>query len=196
MCTKFKRDDSLVAREITLVVASCVAMMRRMFSMRVLLTNACLRRAILLLPAASGVIGCAAEDTIVALTIESGDDVGAVANLHVTVRQEPDRELIVDFVPPTEETDAGPIMKRSFFERLTLSGGWERADARIEVEAQDEDGKRLFARPTTARIRPEGAVAASVMLGEDAAPMATDAGTEAGADPEDDAGQAAGDGGA
>jgi len=153
-----------------------------MISMRVLLKNACLHRSLLLVPFASAAIGCAADDTVVALTIVSGDDVGAVASLHVTVRQEGGRELVTDLDAQSEMTDAGRVILRSYFERITLPGDWERATARIEVEAQDEDGAALFNADTTARIRPEGAVAATVMLGKDDAPPAMDAGS---VDPED-----------
>ena len=164
-----------------------------MISMRVLLRNACWRRSFLLLPIASAAIGCAADDTIVALTVNSGDDVGAVASLHVTVRQEGGRELVTDLAAQSELTDAGRVILRSYFERLTLSGDWEHAPAQIEVEAQDEDGASLFTAETTVRIRPEAAVAATVMLGAEDAPAPMD---DAGSgDTEDDAGAAPADGG-
>lgn len=159
--------------------------------MCVLIRNACLRRSLLLLPLAGTAIGCAADDTVVALTINAGDDVGAVASLHVTVRQE-ERELVTDLAAQTEQTDAGRVILRSYFERLTLSGAWKHATARINVEAQDADGATLFTAQTKARIRPEGAVAASVMLGTDNVPAPADAG---GGDSEDDAGAAPADGG-
>lgn len=167
-------------------------MMRRMISMRVLLTSACLRQSLLLVPIASAAIGCAADDTILALTIDSGDDVGAVARLQVTVSQGDGRELVADLAAQTEMTDAGRVIVRSYFERITLPGDWEHAPARIEVEAQDGDGSALFTAETTVRIRPEGAVAASVMLGADGATATLDAGS---GDPEDDAGVALADGG-
>jgi hypothetical protein len=86
--------------------------------------------------AALCLVACAADDTIVALNVSS-TNVGSVASLHVVFQQGTHNHL-VDLVPPTEQAEDGtPVIKPSFYERITLPGGWPSGDATVTVDALD-----------------------------------------------------------
>lgn len=116
-------------------------------------------------------------DTVIALTVNSADEVGQVNSLRIAISQAGEATDVTDIVPPTETTDAGTRIKPAFFERVILPEGWASGTAVIEVSAQNVDGMP-FAATTMAMVRAEGAVAAAVMLGENAPTPTMDAGTD------------------
>lgn len=113
-------------------------------------------------------VACSSDDTIVSLNVTATDRVPVVERMQVTFKQG-SRSFVYDFAPPednaTEETPAS--IKNSFFQRITLPGDWDEAEAKISVEAFGE-GDDSFDPPlvddTTAKIEPEGVVAAYVEL--------------------------------
>ena len=112
---------------------------------------------------------CSSDDTIVSLNVTATDRVPAVEHLQVTFKQG-SHTYAYAFAPP-EETSAEPdsvkSIKNSFFQRITLPGDWDEANATVSVEALQE-GDAKFAPPlvdeTQVTIRPNGVVAAFVKL--------------------------------
>lgn len=128
------------------------------------------RRVIVSLAAVSGLAACSGGDTIVSLNVSATDAVPVVDELRVTITQG-SREHVARFAPPIEKPTGDdappPSIKNSFFERITLPGDWEKAEATLEVVASDEDGDAFvpaLGDETTITIRPEGVVAAYVTL--------------------------------
>lgn len=138
-----------------------------------------------LLLLALSLLACGESDTVIALTVNSADQVGQVNSLRIAISQAGEATYVTDIVPPTQTTDAGTRIKPSFFERVILPADWASGTATIEVTAQNVDGMP-FGAMTMAMVRAEGAVAASVMLGENAPPPTPN--LDAGVD--DDAGTA------
>jgi hypothetical protein len=133
---------------------------------------------------------CSSSDTILALTVNSGADIGAVGKLHVVVTPATGSAFTFDFAPPLID---GSI-KASFFERIKLPSGFE-GRATVTVEAQDAAQTTTAAARTEITIVKDGAVAASVMLMPGPLPPPpTDGGADAGdAAPTTDGGADAGD---
>jgi hypothetical protein len=107
----------------------------------------------------AAVAACSSSDTTLALTVNSGADIGAVDHLHVVVTPASGSPFLFDFKPPTTD---GAIVA-SFFERIKLPGGY-RGPATVTVEAQSAAGTTRAAAVTTTDIVENGAVAASVTL--------------------------------
>jgi hypothetical protein len=112
---------------------------------------------------------CSSDDTIVSLNVTATDRVPVVERMQVTIKQG-SRSFVYDFKPPNDISTAPEgvsSVQNSFFERITLPGDWDEAEARISVEAFQEEGDS-FAPPltddTAVTIVPEGAVAAYVQL--------------------------------
>lgn len=161
---------------------------------------------------------CSSDDTIVSLNVTATDRVPVVERMQVTIKQG-SRSFVYDFNPPNDITTAPEgvsSIKNSFFERITLPGDWDEAEARISVEAFQEDGDSFAPKltdDTAVTIVPDGAVAAYVELdipaeppppaeggagGEGAGGAGNEGGTPAGGAPTDaggegNAGGAAGD---
>lgn len=113
---------------------------------------------------------CSSGDTVLALTISSTADVGAVANVRVTVSQPSAAPKTITFAP---EAADGAIVA-SFFKRIALDG-LKDGDANVLVEALDGAGTTFLSATTTAGIMEHHVVAASVQLTR--ARPAADAGT-------------------
>lgn len=112
--------------------------------------------------AASALLACSTDDTIVALNVEATSDVGVVETLSVSITQSGQTPVVTAFQPPTAG-DAG-VIDSSFFERIKLPEDWKKARADILVEALNASGTRITSDTTQVTIRPEGAVAAFVEL--------------------------------
>jgi hypothetical protein len=112
---------------------------------------------------------CSSDDTIVSLNVTATDRVPVVETMKVTFKQG-SRSYVYDFKPPTE-TSAAPdsvsSVKNSFFERITLPGDWDEAEATVAVEAFKVGGGSFspaLTDDTTVVIQPDGAAAAYVEL--------------------------------
>jgi hypothetical protein len=126
----------------------------------------------------AAVAACSTSDTTLALTVNSGADIGAVDHLHVVVTPASGSPFVFDFKPPTTD---GAIVA-SFFERIKLPSGF-RGPATVTVEAQSAAGTTTAAAVTTTDIVENGAVAASVTLKPGGLPVGGgDGGTDGGAD--------------
>lgn len=122
------------------------------------------------LAALSFVAACSSDDTIVALNVAATDRVPAVKQLQLTLTQG-SHKLVRELTPPSEKSNPPegeePItsIKNSFFERITLPGDWDEADAKLVVELFNEDGERFdppLVDETTVKIQPNAVVAAYV----------------------------------
>jgi uncharacterized membrane protein YgcG len=124
------------------------------------------------LAALTFVPACSSDETIVTLNVTATDRVPAVERLQVTFTQG-SRKLVRDFEPPSE-TSSPPegeepqtSIKNSFFKRLSLPDDWQEADAKVLVEAFDENGERFdppLVDETTVGVLPNEVVAAYVQL--------------------------------
>lgn len=144
---------------------------------------------------------CSSDDTIVSLNVAATDRVPVVERLQVKIKQGSHTHAY-DFAPPTDSTaapDSVESIKNSFFQRITLPGDWDEADALVSVEAFQKGGAE-FAPPlvdeTQITIRPNGVVAAYVKLDIPEQPPMGGAGGEGGAGPAGEAGAPATEGGA
>jgi len=128
--------------------------------------------------------GCSSSDTILALTINAGADIGTAETLHVVVTPASGTAFTFDFAPPLVD---GSI-KSSFFERIKLPSSLE-GPATVTVEAQNAAHTTTTASgQTQTTIVKDGAVAASVTLMPGGLPPPGDGGADAG-----DAGATGGD---
>jgi hypothetical protein len=110
---------------------------------------------------------CSSDDTIVSLNVNASDRVPAVEHLQVTFKQG-SHSYAYEFAPPTDTSGDGvKSIKNGFFQRITLPGDWDEADAMVSVEAFQANGA-AFTPPlvdeTQITIVPEGTVAAYVKL--------------------------------
>jgi hypothetical protein len=156
------------------------------------------RRFVVSLISVCALLACSDDDAVVALNVTAGDDVPVVDQLHVTITQG-SRKFVYDFAPPTEPGmgDAGPSIKNSFFERITLPDDFEDENALVHVEARHTGGAPFvppLTSETTVGIVEDGAVAAYVTLAFPVPPP--DQGGEAGAGGEGGAAGAGGESGA
>jgi uncharacterized membrane protein YgcG len=124
------------------------------------------------LAALTFVTACSSDDTIVSLNVSATDRVPAVERLQVTFTQG-SRKLVLDFEPPTDEStppegeEPQISIKNSFFQRLTLPDDWEKANAKLVVEAFGEGGEPFdppLVDETTVSVLPNEVVAAYVQL--------------------------------
>jgi len=119
---------------------------------------------------------CSSSDTILALTINSGADIGTVETLHVVVTPASGAAFTFDLPAPLVD---GSI-KSSFFERIKLPSSLE-GPATVTVEAQNAAHTTTASGQTQTTIVKDGAVAASVMLMPGGLPPPGDGGADAGA---------------
>lgn len=122
----------------------------------------------------ASVTACSTSDTILALTIKSGADIGAVDKIQVKVTSTSGATFSDSFAPPT--TDGA--IQASFYQRLTLSS--VSGPATITAEAQ-RGGVTFAAGLTSVTIVKDGATAAAITLMLGGLPP-PDAGTDAGSD--------------
>lgn len=108
---------------------------------------------------------CAEDETVVAVNINSTDEVGNPSALVITISQSGQAAVMKEIEPPTRTQDSGVSIKPEFFERVSLPDDWERAKSEVKVEAKDGRGVYLSAK-TEVTVRPGGAVAAYVELGK------------------------------
>jgi hypothetical protein len=113
----------------------------------------------------ASLIGCAEDETIVAVTVASSDEVGNPNSLVITISQAGESPVVKEIMPPTQMQDGGMTIQPKFFERVGLPDGWKRAKGEVKVEAKDGRGVYLSAQ-TEITVRPGGAVAAFVDLGK------------------------------
>jgi len=129
--------------------------------------------------ASLGALSCSSSDTILALTITSASDVGAVSKLRVTIKPQPPATFTDiakdDIIPQTMPADAGPVIKSSFFVRLTLPENTD-GPATVLVDAIDANGTAFAGGRTDAQIQKDHTVAAQVMLTVGGPPPETDGG--------------------
>jgi hypothetical protein len=118
---------------------------------------------------------CSSSDTILALTVNSGADIGAVDTLHVVVTPTTGAPFTFDFAPPLID---GSI-KSSFFQRIKLPSSLE-GPATITVEAQNAAHTTTASGQTQTTIVKDGGIAASVMLMPGGLPPPGDGGADGG----------------
>jgi hypothetical protein len=122
---------------------------------------------------------CADDETVVAVNVNSTDEVGNPSSLVITLSQQGQSPVVKEIEPPTRTQDSGVSIQPMFFERVLLPDAWEREKTEVKVEATDSSGVYLSAE-TEVTVRPGGAVAAFVDLGkkpEMTEPDEDDAGT-------------------
>ncbi len=128
--------------------------------------------------ASLGALSCSSSDTILALTITSASDVGAVSKLRVTITPQPPAsfsEIMKEVDPQTMPADAGPVIASSFFVRLSLPESTN-GPATVLVEALDAAGNAYAGGRGDAVIQKDHAVAAQVKLTVGGPPPETDGG--------------------
>jgi hypothetical protein len=108
---------------------------------------------------------CQEGESVVAVNINSTDEVGNPSALVVTITQAGQAPVEREIKPPTRTQDSGVSIKPMFFERVQLPDSWEHAKAEVKVDAKDARGVYLSAM-TEITVRPGGAVAAFVDLGK------------------------------
>jgi hypothetical protein len=124
---------------------------------------------------------CAEDETIVAVNVNSTDEVGNPSALVITISQPGQTPVVREIEPPTRTQDSGVSIQPMLFERVGLPDSWKRAKSDVKVEAKDARGVYLSAE-TEVTVRPGGAVAAFVDLGKKPdmmEPAEDDAGTAA-----------------
>jgi hypothetical protein len=129
---------------------------------------------------ATTIAACSSSDTIVAVTVSSSANVGAVSKLVITVTPKAGSATMAEFVPPSVD---GAILP-SFFERVKIPSGISGA-ATVRVDALDQAGVSfawgaadtniISGGATTALVKvsrtgsmmPDGGVDGSVDIGSD-----------------------------
>ncbi len=128
--------------------------------------------------ASLGALSCSSSDTILALTITSDSAVGAVSKLRVTIKAEPPAtfgDIMQEVDPQTMPADAGPVIKSSFFVRLTLPESTD-GPATVLVDALNSSGAAFAGGRGDAVIQKNHVVAAQVKLTVGGPPPETDGG--------------------
>ena len=108
---------------------------------------------------------CSTGDTVVAVNVSSGRDVGDVSKVKITITQEGQDPLTESFKPQTERVDGERSIVSHFYRRMMVPDGWKEAPAVVEVEALNqselvEDDK------ITVNIEHERTVPAFLELGQ------------------------------
>jgi hypothetical protein len=144
---------------------------------------------------------CSSSDTtIVALTINSGSEIGVVTKLRVTITPSSGAAPTTEeFVPTLDTTpDSGGVIAPSFFHRIQVAGD-PAGPASITIEALNANNAVFAVGATTADLRSHGATTASVKLMLGTMLPTPDGGSDAHSGDAGDAGTAgdapAGDGG-
>ena len=108
---------------------------------------------------ATTIAACSSSDTIVAVTVTSNADVGAVSKLVITVTPKAGSAMMSEFVPPSLD---GAILS-SFFERVKVPSGVSGA-ATVRVDALDQAGVSFASGATDVNIISGGATTALVKV--------------------------------
>lgn len=124
--------------------------------------------------------GCADDETVVSVNVNSTDDVGNPSSLIITISQDGQSPVVKEIMPPTRMVDAGALIEKTFFERISLPDSWEKEESKVKVEAKNASGVYLTAE-TKCTVRPGGAVAAFVDLGKEPETMEPAGDDDAGA---------------
>jgi hypothetical protein len=142
------------------------------------MSSSCVARVAFVL-AIAGSSACSDDETVVAVNINSADEVGNPSSLVITISQEGQSPVVKEIMPPTRTQDSGVSIQPTFFERIVLPDAWEREQSEVKVDAKKASGVYLSAQ-TKITVRPGGAVAAFVDLGKKpdmTVPDEADAGT-------------------
>jgi hypothetical protein len=111
---------------------------------------------------------CSDEDTVLALNFTVRQSASGARTLAVSVTQPGQSPVETTVDVATKESDAGIVLKNTtFFERIVLPAGYTEAEASVQVVAKDASGAQVGMGSATVGIRPAGAVAGYVTLGED-----------------------------
>lgn len=108
--------------------------------------------------------GCSEDDTVLALNVTLEDTARPASTLTVTLSQGGQTKQTAELQIPTEPTDGGMISKKSFYDRITLSGLGD-GQAMVTVEAK-QGGSSLDTASTMVEVEQNGAVAGYVTLGK------------------------------
>ena len=108
---------------------------------------------------ATAIAGCSNSDTIVAVTVSSNANVGAVSKLIITVTPKTGAETMSELVPHSFD---GAILS-SFFERVKIPSGISGA-ATVRVDALDQAGMSFVSGTTNVNIISGGATTALVKV--------------------------------
>jgi hypothetical protein len=125
--------------------------------------------------AVASLMACEEDETIVAVNVNSTDEIGNPSTLVITITQSGQSLVVKEIKPPTRTQDSGVSIQPMFFERVKLPDSWEHAKAEVKVEAKNSSGVYESA-TTEITVRPGGAVAAFVDLGKKPEMMMGDAG--------------------
>jgi hypothetical protein len=126
-----------------------------------------------------GSSACGDDETIVSVNVNSTDDVGNPSAIIITISQDGQSPVTKEIMPPTRMVDAGTLIEKSFFERITLPDSWEHEESTVKVEAKNSSGVYLTAETKTT-VRPGGATTAFVDLGKKPETMKPSDGEDAG----------------
>jgi hypothetical protein len=113
----------------------------------------------------AGLCACTEDETIVAVNINSSDEVGNPSSLVITITQPGQTPVVDEITPPTRTMDSGVTIQPMFFERVALPDSWEGVKSEVKVDAKKDAGVYLSA-SSEVTVRPGGAVAAYVDLGK------------------------------
>jgi hypothetical protein len=122
------------------------------------------------------VAACSDSETVVAVTISSDSEIGAVSKLQVTVTPVSGMVATAELVPPANP-DGGAILS-SFFVRVILPDDPE-GSASVLARALDPAGNVIAIGATMTSLRSKGAVAASIMMMPGSTLPPPDGGTQA-----------------
>lgn len=135
--------------------------------------------------AGAALSSCSDGDTVLALNVTLRPTAQSARSLAVNITQPGQSAVDTTVAIATKETDAGLVPANNmFFERITLPASFSDATASVTVVAKDEAGADVGMASAMVTVRPAGAVAGYVTLGEDPPPTpppteGVDAGTPA-----------------
>ena len=129
---------------------------------------------------AAGLCACAEDETIVAVNINSTDEVGNPSSLVITISQPGQTPVVREIMPPTRTMDSGVTIKPMFYERIPLPDSWDDVKSEAKVDAKQGGSVYVSARSEFV-VNPGGAVATYVDLGKK--PMMMEPGDDAGMAP-------------
>ena len=130
---------------------------------------------------ATTIVACSSSDTIVAVTVSSNANVGAVSKLVITVTPKAGSAMMSEYVPTSLD---GAIVP-SLFERVKLASGTSGA-ATVRVDALDQSGTSFASGSTDITIIDGGATTALVKISRPGG-TATDGGVDGSVDSGSDA---------
>ena len=124
-----------------------------------------------------GCTSCAEDEPTLALNVTLKDTARPATSLEVTISQAGHTSAAATISVPTKPTDAGPVFKEAFFERVALPSDYSEGQAAVNVVAK-QGAVTLASALTTIAVDPEGVVAGYVTLGEAKPTAPADAGTD------------------